>query len=281
MERTPVTMTRALHAVSWRLRRLRFRLRHELLRTPPYRMCYHGFEVLYHPGDVLVRSFSIRGNWERHVMDYVRATLPRDAVVVDVGANIGLFSFAVLASLPESRVHLFEPSPVPRSFLAASLARNQLAARTRLNSFAVYSETCELEFHVHEGGHSAYDGIRDTGYASAGAARPIRVQATTLDRYCQEAGLDRLDLLKLDAEGAELPILRGAEQTLRRLRPRVLFEIGPQNLAPYGIRAADLHEFLTARGYVVQTLRREALSVAEFERAVELEHEFTAVPAAA
>ena len=280
MQRTGMTMSRAINAVSWRLRRIGFLLRHEILRAPPYVMRYHGFEVVYHPGDVLVRSYSIRGYWERHVLNYVRSVVSPPAVIVDVGANIGLFSFAVLEGLPGTQVHLFEPSPVPRACLAASLARNGLSARAHLNPVALYSESCDLEFHVHRGQHSAYDGIRDTRYESAGAACQIRVRATTLDRYCQEAGLDRLDLLKIDAEGAELCVLRGAEQTLRTLRPLVLFEVGLQNLAPFGFRPADLHQFFTARGYVVQTLGRDSLKVSEFERAVESEHEFAAVPVA-
>lgn len=271
-------MARVVNAVSWRMRRLRFRLRHEFLRAAPYILPYNGFQVVYESGDVLVRSYSIRGHWERHVSDYVAAVLPREAEVVDVGANIGLFAFGVLKSRPEAYVHLFQPSPRPQRCLAASLRRNGLSARARLNPLALYSEVCELDFHVHEGGHSAFDGIRDTGYPSAGAARPVRVRATTLDRYCQEGELTRLDLLKLDAEGAELLILRGAQQTLRALRPRVLFEVGLQNLAPYAIRPADLHQFFTSCGYVTQTLRRESLGLEQFERAVETEHEFAAVP---
>jgi FkbM family methyltransferase len=204
--------------------------------------------------------------------------LSAHAVIVDVGANIGLFSLAVLRSIPGSRVHMFEPSPIPQRCLAASLARNGLQERAALNAMALYSEPGELEFYVHDGKHSAYDGIRDTRYDWVGSPRPIRVPATTLDQYCQAAGLDRIDLLKIDAEGAELFVLRGAEQTLRTLRPLVLFEIGRKNLAPYGIQPAEVHEFLTARGYHVQTLRGERLDVPGFDRAVGWEHEFAAVP---
>ena len=241
-------------------------------------MAYHGFKLEYGRGDVLVYLFSVTGQYEPQVAAYLKSNLARGAAVVDIGANVGFFSLAVLALIPGSTVHMFEPSPRPRSRLASSIARNRLEARAILNPLALYSEPGEMDFFVHTGYHSAFDGFRDTNYALAGEPTRIKVPVTTLDLYVAEAGITHLDLVKIDVEGAELSVLQGAERTLRELRPRVLFEIGQQNLDPYGLRPEHIYGFFREHGYNVQDIIGKPVTEVEFTRRSALEHEFVGVP---
>ena len=75
----------------------------------------------------------------------------------------------------------------------------------------------------------------------------LRVRSTTLDCYCDEQKIQRLDLLKIDVEGAEALVLRGAVKTLSTLRPRILFEKNADSLSEcqriledFGYRLSDL-----------------------------------------
>lgn len=269
---------RGVRSIRSRLNGLLFVIRSELLRQPPYVARYFGFELLYGSGDILVRQYAASGHYEPHVISFVKGTLPPGSVVIDVGANIGLFSLAVLASVPQSTVHMFEPSPVPRGLLSQTLKRNAFGDRVRLNAAALYSEVGEMDFYVHAGKHAALDGLRDTRYATVGDASCIRVPVTTLDSYVKQSAIQRLDLLKLDAEGAELSILQGATVTLRTLRPTVLFEAGMQNLTPYNVTPSELYQFFAEHGYQVVTLRGVSLSESEFRQAIDKVHEFAAVP---
>lgn len=270
----------ASQMILWRLRRAVFLAKYEWFRSPPYFLRYHGFDLEYEKGDALVHAYSITAYYEPHVMNYLQSTLQRGATVVDAGANVGFFGFAVLALIPESNVHMFEPSPVPVGHLRRSIARNHLEARTRLNQCALYSEPGEMEYCVHAGKQSAYDGLQDTLYEWVGPTRRIRVPVTTVDTYVVQMGLKRLDLLKIDVEGAELYVLQGAKHTLKKLRPLVLFEVGEQNLAPYGLHPGDLHRFFQEHGYIVNDIHESPLSEAEFAQRTEREHEFVALPKA-
>lgn len=271
-------MARVINAIRWRLKRAVFLARYEWFRSPPYVMPYQGFDLEYERGDLMSFRYSATGDYEPHVISYLKNNLAAGATVVDVGANVGFFSLAVLALVPKSNVHMFEPSPFPRGYLAKSIARNGLESRVTLNHQALYSEPGEMDFCVHVGKHSALDGMRDTKYAFAGESTYIKVVVTTLDSYVREAGMRRLDLLKIDVEGAELYVLQGARNTLQEFRPRVLFEIGQQNLDPYGLRPEDIYGFLQENGYNLQDMSGQKITKAEFPRRSALEHEFVAVP---
>lgn len=273
-------MKRVIAACSWRMRRLRFAATHEWLRTPPYALRHAGFDLLYNPGNALALRFCLTGHYEPEVEAFLESALQPGALIVDVGANIGFFTLAVLAKSEGATVHGFEPSPGSFALLKACILRNNLASRVTLNQVALYSEPGEMGFQVHADKYGAYDGFRDTGYAGVGESTVTKVQVTTLDMYAQQVGLDRLDLLKIDVEGAELFVLRGARDVLTRLRPTVLFEVGYQNLRPFGILPSDLYRFFDGIGYRVANLNQRALSDAEFGHACVAEHEFIAVPMA-
>ena len=81
--------------------------------------------------------------------------------------------------------------------------------------------------------------------------RRITVPITSLDRYLAEAniGADDIDALKLDVEGAELDVLKGAPSVLSSARPFILCELADIRTAPWGYRSQATYSFLAARGY--------------------------------
>ena len=271
-------MARVFNSIRWRLRRAFFLARYEWFRSPPFMMSYQGFNIEYGRGDVLVHLYSVKACYEPHVISYVQSNLEPGATVVDIGANVGFFSLAVLALIPGSTVHMFEPSPVSRGHLAQSIAKNSLESRVRLNPYALYSEPGEMDFCVHPEKYAAFDGLRDTRSVKDSTPIHIKVPVTTLDIYLTQAGVKHLDLVKIDVEGAEMFVLQGAEDTLKELRPRVLFEVGQQNLDPYGLRPEHIYGFFQEHGYRMQDIQGQPLSEAEFRHRSTLEHEFVAVP---
>ncbi|MEM8707462.1 MAG: FkbM family methyltransferase [Actinomycetota bacterium] len=149
-------------------------------------------------------------------------TLPDDAVVVDCGASIGMVSSAVARRFPDARVIAFEASPAVHPSTRATFARN--GVEPELITSAVGAEPGELSFYV-DGNGSGWGFLNDE---IGGHTVPV----VTLDD--QLAGLDRLDLLKLDIEGGELPALRGGAGTIARLRPTLVIELNPFVLWRWG-----------------------------------------------
>lgn len=131
--------------------------------------------------------------------------LPADAapqVILDVGANVGVSVLSFRARYPDARIVAVEPDP--RSF--ERLARNVGPdPRVDLVHAAAAGEPGEVTL-FRTPGFSIAASLTGRG---EGEATPVAVRARTLDEICDELGVDRIDVLKLDVEGAELEALRG------------------------------------------------------------------------
>ena len=164
----------------------------------------------------VVREMLI-SHW-RHVgvLDQYDATavLKQGMVVLDVGANTGCFT--VLASKlvgASGKVVALEPIGDNFRCLEKTIEANNLANATPLQ-FAVGDGDGELEIMLAEpsGQHSA---VLERGRET------VRVPVRTLDSLVAELGLERVDFIKVDVEGMEPEVLRGARETIRRFRPHL------------------------------------------------------------
>jgi FkbM family methyltransferase len=158
-------------------------------------------------------------------------------LVLDVGAHRGEYAKVVLAINPNSRVHSFEPHPL--SFRS-------------LRDVPGLAGTYELAVSAKSGTMRLYDGIDRAGSQLAtlvpGAfeelyareSNAIDVLVTSLDEFAERHHIDRVDLLKIDVEGHELEVLRGARRLLEQRRIDLIqFEFGSQQLLTDG----SLHKF--------------------------------------
>jgi FkbM family methyltransferase len=186
------------------------------------------------------------------------------AVVIDVGANIGLLTSRLLKRFPHATVHAFEPTPATSEILRERLGGN---TRVVINELALTASVGTATFHVdnrtHGGGsnsllqHSPNFRTR----ARTDRYQPVTVSTTSLDAYTDARGIDHVDLLKLDIEGAELLALEGATQLLQR--EAVDFIVSEVRfVADYEGQPllADLIEHLGAYGYTVFSLYTPAES---------------------
>ncbi len=236
---------------SGRPRRWRVEVEGRALLAQPYA----GFTVLFTPGVSLLQRLRRSGDlYEPELVVALRREIGRRRATrfLDVGANVGLMTLAVLQAYPDLRVDAFEPSPHPADLLAATLRHNQLDDRVRLHRFALAEAEGRADFWTHHPAHASGDGLRDTG--RAGEAERIEVATRTLDSWWKEAGEPPVPVVKIDTEGAELPILRGATELLETCRPTLFLEIHERNLRAYAQTAADVHGWLTDRGYRLWSL---------------------------
>jgi FkbM family methyltransferase len=182
---------------------------------------------------------------------FARVLRPGDTVV-DVGANHGYFT--VLAGTlvgAKGRVEAFEPNPAVAAALARVLRRNGLDGRIPVHQAALSDREGWAEFFVSVS--PVNDGLSSLLAASDAlehgvirADHTIRVPTQTFDAFAERAGLGRVDLLKVDVEGAEAMVLRGMERTLAQRPPR---RIVCETTLESG--AAKL---LLARGYTARPL---------------------------
>jgi len=144
-------------------------------------------------------------------------------IIFDVGARIGDWSKAFVdAASVRSRdfeLHAFEPVPDSRKQLQETLARQVESGRVRVNGIALSNESKTLPIYVPHftGGTSTLHPDSSVNYQQV-----LDVQASTLDRYCLENSIDRIDLVKIDTEGNDLRVIQGATQLLRHGRIGVM-----------------------------------------------------------
>ena len=170
-------------------------------------------------------------------------------VVLDIGANLGAYTLLFGQWVGDSgRVYAFEPAPDARRGLAQHVVMNDVAARVVVRPEAVSAEAGTARFLA--SGTSGANRL-----AARAGADGTEVVTTTVDVFCASLGL-RPRLIKVDVEGAELDVLRGARQTIaaggRDLRLYV--EMHPGLWPDLGISLSQIEAELQAQG-----LRAEAL----------------------
>jgi FkbM family methyltransferase len=146
-------------------------------------------------------------------------SLPAPTTIVDVGANVGLVTTALLRRFPDARVHAFEPTPETAAVLRTRLgADGRVVVNEAALDATAGTAALRVDPHTHGGGSNSLLAHSDNfaTRAPVDRYRPVQVATTTLDRYADEHGLERLDVVKLDVEGAEVRVLEGATGLLGR-----------------------------------------------------------------
>lgn len=168
--------------------------------------------------------------------------LREDTCAADIGCNEGQILRSIVRLAPRGRHHAFEALPA----LAAGLRRT--FPEVRVHAVALSDELGETDFQ-HVENDPGYSGLRRRRYDRPDpVVQTIRVPVSTLDHELGHDGptppADRIGFLKIDVEGAELQVLRGAEKTLARDRPTVIFEHGRGAAEFYGTTPAAIHALL-------------------------------------
>lgn len=187
----------------------------------------------------LVMPLSYRQNWTILFGQFSRSSdslMLREFVsraraargIIDVGANAGLYTYHAAAVAPLVPTLALEPVAELAELLRANLCRNGRAA-ARVANVAASDTAGEAEFFVaHSDEISSLRSAHVEAYeGNAGSRRLVRT--ATLDQLVREHGFKHADLIKIDVEGHELSVLRGATETLRTHRPALLLEATSAN----------------------------------------------------
>lgn len=146
---------------------------------------------------------------DEYSLDWFAHGLPDDVHVVDIGAHIGCFSTDLLRRFPGATVHSYEPTPSTGAYTVRNVESNGLADRITVHRTAVGSRAGTLVM-ADNGPGSGHNGVLHLGESGA---TEIEVACDSIaDAFAAAGG--RVDLLKMDAEGAEYGILIGSDPAL-------------------------------------------------------------------
>jgi FkbM family methyltransferase len=173
--------------------------------------------------EMLQRQFYFFGTYflEENILQCWESLAKGARIVLDVGANAGIYSLAALAIQPDATVHAFEPTPEIAARLRATAKLNGLD-RLHVHQLAVSSKNGEAvlkrfrgELGTNEGMNFISRDLRDSGTE--------RVQTVSIDQFCQDHSINHIDLMKLDIQGHEHLALKGAEPLIRSGHIGIIF----------------------------------------------------------
>lgn len=202
------------------------------------------------PQSALFQRFVIYGAYEPAVSSMFLRHVEPNRDVIDVGANVGFFTVGAARRLEEGRVLAIEPTAGAFGRLATNVKDNGVAER-------VVMEKVLIADAPGEGSVNVVDGKEE--YASVG--RLVHPSVVKADRVNQEevpiVTLDFLvakhrlapSLIKIDVEGGEFKVLRGATETMRRFRPYIMAECSDAMLALQGSSSVELRALIANFGY--------------------------------
>jgi FkbM family methyltransferase len=206
----------------------------------------------------------VEGTFEPAELKFVEEFLQSGMTVLDIGAHHGLYTLLASRRVGKTgQVIAFEPSPRERELLEQHLRINR-CSNVRVESAALGSAAGRAELFVVEGGEDGCNSLRNPVVAEK--TNLVEVKVLALDDWLEQHGSPRVDFMKLDVEGGELEVLRGADRLLNQhLRPVVFAEIQDVRTEPWGYRAREIALELDMHGYrlfeITKTLKLQATPV--------------------
>jgi FkbM family methyltransferase len=235
-----------------RLRRLRFSLwkifEERRLKKPFTIRWYDGLRINMYLGNDLSRGLYVGGTYEPNEFMFLSQVLRAGMTFIDVGANDGLYTlFAAKRVGPSGRVVALEPSGREFVRLERNLRLNRLANICPLRLAASDREGVAT-LRIAGFGHEGCNTLGGFAYAIEQEGTE-EVRLTTLDNIVNEQALTRVDVVKIDAEGGELRVLKGAHTILTTYRPLILLELVEAALVHQGASREAVLSFLQEVGY--------------------------------
>jgi FkbM family methyltransferase len=165
-------------------------------------------------------------------------------IVYDIGANVGYYT--VKAAGRAEAVYAFEPVRSTLAWLEENVSRNRLQNVTSFPLALADSEgSAEINIYDTSGNNSLY---ADAGMNLAVKRREL-VEKSTIDGLVARGLLRPPDLIKLDVEGGELPVLRGGTETITLSLPLLIIEFNTESTTAAGYRPDEIEDELTKHGY--------------------------------
>jgi FkbM family methyltransferase len=237
------------------LKKISWFLRQQFQRNKPIKInywCNLKFR-LYPEGQIAKMAYVYF--FERSLIKYVLNYITHKMIVVDVGANIGLWSIAIAKKLGDSgKVYAFEPNKKTASLLKRNLDLNQLQDKVVVNQLALGALAHKAILTTSElGGDADYFIKADNDINVKSSNQEQEVLVTTLDEWAKNNNITGgIQFIKIDCEGSELNVLQGSRNVLSRSeRLLIMCECNPEALSRQGHQTSELLNFLEELGFTI------------------------------
>ena len=183
---------------------------------------------------------------ERKETEYFKRILKRGDIVVDVGAHIGYYTLISGARVgKEGHVYSFEPNPETFKRLKRNVQLNNL------NNISLYNIglSDKEEFLTLNLPTSINTGTAGITIPENFSGKSLKVKAIPLDKFIEKNNIKKVDIIKIDVEGAEIKVLKGMMETIRKFKPKIFIEINNKKLKAAGFSKEEVYNLLKKENY--------------------------------
>jgi FkbM family methyltransferase len=189
-------------------------------------------------------------------LPFLASNISKDAVVIDIGANVGTWSLILSEVVgANGKIFAYEPTRSTYDALSKNVAIN---SRKNIFAFRYALSNNNNQMRLYHDVDSSRNSLGQTRTNDT-VAEYEEVSARTLDSLAPELLIDKLDFIKIDVEGAEPLVFEGARTTLKRFKPTILFEVNPNALVELGFHYDSSWWMLSDLGYRFYALRSDGL----------------------
>ncbi|MDQ8184548.1 FkbM family methyltransferase [Pelagicoccus sp. SDUM812002] len=191
------------------------------------------------------------GKFEEKLVALASKRVTEGSVCFDVGGNVGAITIALSDKVGDTgRVHTFEPNPTNFGRLSANLALNPVLEKcVTLNNVGISDQPGTLYWSEDPG---------NPGNGMLGEQGDIESKVITLDSYCEQNAIGKIDFMKVDVEGMELQVFKGAENALQRFKPTIYFEtLSRFSSGPEADNFDRIEAYLVSLGYSMNKLHAD------------------------
>lgn len=195
-----------------------------------------------------------------NITNLIKRIVRPGAIVLDVGDNIGVYTLVMSRCVGDAgRVYAFEPQPQEFSKLRENVSLNRLV-NVRLMACALSDQSGAATLYSH--GADVANRAASSLRLDRVSSNPISqtVELSTIDEIVRAEKVDRLDFLKIDTEGHDFRVLRGAQASISRFRPHVVFEYHEPFWQQEGFDFSDAEQFFNELDYSLYVLREGHLT---------------------
>jgi FkbM family methyltransferase len=231
--------------------RILYILLHWVFRKDNHIIRRHGVRYEVGLAEGIDLSLFLFGNFQNHVTSKKYLNLPENAVIFDIGANIGSMALRFAQHAAFVKIYAFEPTNFAYNKLLRNLSLNpELAQRITPVQLFLSDQTIS-DHHL-----KAYSSWRVDG--SAANVHPLHggtiksaesVPAVTIDDFCLENKVGRIDLIKIDTDGHEFCVLQGARRMVVKHLPYIVFELGIYVMQEMGIEFEQFYAYFLELNY--------------------------------
>jgi len=217
-------------------------------------------------------SLFLFGNFQKHVSDNKYIHLHEDAIVFDIGANVGIMSLHFAIKTKKGKVYAFEPTHYAMQKMKRNLELNHELASIIIpvNTFVSSKEKKSSDIKAFSSWKIDKKVGSDQHPIHGGSAMSTEgVPTITLDEFVKEENIATLNFIKIDTDGHEFDVLSGAKQTIRSFKPQIIFELGQYVLEEHGITFKDYDRFFSKLDYKLSdSSNNKSITIENYKRMI-------------